>query len=308
VSFPSRFNGKVHVVQRGKVRLLYLGHRLDIVHTRMHLDRPDALISPYQRCLLLGFGLFPEPLKEVRRVAMVGLGGGAITRFFQLKWPGLVFHSVEIDPVVVAVARRFFGVRDTATFRSYAQDGRAFLAKARRPYDVIIMDAFDASASLPRSLASAEFFQMLRDRLAPRGVLIMNFLVHSRRIYAALLRTLQTVFPAVRRIPLRRFQSYNTLLIAPRDPASLPKPALWRERLDRLQRVLATHFPLHRCLDAMDTDRVDVAHAEVFHDSPPARAARPREEANLPRPHIRPASTGRPRPGARLPARPMTGQ
>lgn len=269
LTFPSRWNGKVHVKQEGRVRSLYLGRRMDIVHTRLNLDRPADLISPYQQCLLLGFGLFDKPREQVKRVAMIGLGGGAITRFFQLKRPDLVFHSVEIDPVVVAVARRFFGVRDTLGYRSYVMDGRRFIAAAKRPYDVIILDAFDAEATMPKQLASREFFRLIRRRLSPRGVLITNFLVHNRRIYAAVVKTMQTVFPRVLRIPLGRFRSHNTLLLAPVDPKCLADTKHLAGRIGQLKASFSVAFPLGRCLKAAGTDKVDLARATIIRDPRP---------------------------------------
>ncbi|MFH2008301.1 MAG: fused MFS/spermidine synthase [bacterium] len=273
LSFPSRWNGKVHVRQTGRVRLLYLGKRMDIVHTRLHLDRPADLISPYQQCLLLGFGLFEKPRTEVKRVAMIGLGGGALTRFFRAKRPELVFHSVEIDPVVVAVARRLFGVKDTPGYRSYAMDGRRFLQEAKRPYDVIIMDAFDAAATLPKQLASQEFFRLLKARLTPHGVLLMNFLVHDRRIYASVWKTLKTVFPRVYRMPLRRFRSFNTLLLAAADPRRMPDKATLRGRIPGLKSSYSVAFPLKRCWEALDADRLDLKAATLIRDPTPARGA-----------------------------------
>jgi hypothetical protein len=311
VRFPSRFNGKVHVKQRGRVRSLYLGHRLDIVHTRLNLDEPTALISPYQKCLRLGFAHFERPRVQVKRVAMVGLGGGALTRYFQRLWPTLVFHSVEIDPVVVAVARELFGVRDTRTFRSYAADGRRFLAEARRPYDVIILDAFDAEASVPKALVSKEFFELLRERLTPHGLLITNFLVHSRRVYASVLKTMRTVFPALHRMPMRPFRSYNTLLFAPRDPQRLPSRATLRSRLPGVTALLqddpASPPSLARCLAAVARARMDVSKGRIYRDPKPARPAarRARPAARRARPAARRARSAVPRARSAVPrARP----
>jgi spermidine synthase len=270
LSFPSRWSGKVHVRQRGRVRLLHLGRRLDIVHTRLHMDRPAELISPYQQCVLVGLGLYADPRRELRRAAMIGLGGGALTRFFHLKLPALTFHSVEIDPVVVAVARRFFGVRDGAGFRSYAMDGRKFLERDVRPYDLIILDAFDAAVNMPRQLASVEFFELLKRRLTPQGVLVTNFLIHSPRIYASVARTMQSVFPAMLRLPLQRFASRNTLLIAPVDPKRRVDLATLSARVLALGKRLAVTFPVARCLRVVDKDQVDLTRAPLIHDPAPA--------------------------------------
>jgi spermidine synthase len=269
ISFPSQWSGQVHVRQEGQLRHLFLGKRMDIVHTRLDLQRPEALISPYQRCLLTALGHLADPATELRRVVMIGLGGGAITRFFQIKRPGLTFHSVEIDPVVVAVARRFFSVKETGTYRSYAMDGRRFLEEAKVPYDLVILDAFDAEASLPKQLASVEFFTLVKQRLSPHGVLAMNFLVHSPKIYASVYRTLRQVFPAVIRLPLSPFQSRNVLLVAPADPARRPAPDVLRARVAALRQSFGVDFPLERCVQLADGDRPDLAAAEIIHDPRP---------------------------------------
>lgn len=241
--------------QKGSVRYLYVG-RKDVIQTRMDMQRPARLLSPYLQCMVVALGFYAEPRKELRRVAMIGLGGGAWTRFFHARRPELVFHSVDIDPVVVAVARQFFGVRDTATYRSYAMDGRRFLREAKQTYDLIVLDAFDASANVPAQLVSVEFFRLIRRRLSPHGVLAVNFLVHSRRVYSALVRTVRAVFPAVARFPLRSLSTHNALLVAPKDARRRPPPDVLKERILRLQKRLGLSFSLARCARTLDADRL----------------------------------------------------
>ncbi len=270
LSYTSRYSGKVHVEQKGSVRYLYVG-RQDVIQTRMDMTRPTQLLSPYLQCMLVALGFFADPQKELRRVAMIGLGGGAWTRFFHARRPGLVFHSVDIDPVVVAVARQFFGVRDTATYRSYAQDGRRFLREAKQPYDLIVLDAFDASANVPPQLVSVEFFKLIRQRLTPGGVLAMNFLVHSRRVYSALVRTVRSVFPAVARFPLQRLSTHNALLVAPKDPRRRPRPDALRSRVKELRKRLSLPFSLARCARTLDRDRLAAPTGPLLHDPPPSK-------------------------------------
>lgn len=275
VSFASQWNGRVHVKQRGRVRSLYLGRRMDIVHTRLDLDHPTNLISPYQKCLLAGLGLFPKGGDEIRRVAMIGLGGGAITRFFHEKRPSWVFHSVEIDPVVVAVARTYFGVKDTPGYRSYAMDGRRFLEEARVPYDLVILDAFNADAAIPRTLASQEFFRIVRSKLTPEGRLVVNVLVHNKRIYASIVRTLESVFGPVVRMPLRRFGSRNVLLVtpAPADTAGVRRAL--RDGSRRQESRYGVRFGLEKCAATIGTDGRPASGAPLIRDPSPASPGRP---------------------------------
>lgn len=271
VSYTSRFSGQVHVEQKGSVRLLYVG-RKDVIQTRMDMRHPARLLSPYLQCMVVALGFFAEPRKELRRVAMIGLGGGAWTRFFHARRPRLVFHSVDIDPLVVAIARRFFGVRDTATYRSYAMDGRRFLREAKRSYDLIVLDAFDAAANVPRQLVSVEFFRLIRRRLSPHGVVAINFLVHSRHVYSALVRTVRSVFPAVARFPLRRLSTHNTLLVAPKDLGRRPRPDVLRARVRRIQKRLGLSYSLARCVQTLDRDRLLAPTGPLLRDPPPPAA------------------------------------
>lgn len=273
LSYASRWNRRVYVKQKGEVRYLYLG-RKDVIHTRMDMKRPARLLSPYARCMLVALGYFADVRKEMRRAVMIGLGGGALTRFFYTHWPSVVFHSVEIDPVVVAVARQLFHVRETATYRSYAMDGRRFVREANKPYDLIVVDAFDAAATMPKQLASVEFFRLLKKRLTPRGVLVVNFLVHDRRIYSAVVRTVRSVFPAVARFPLRRMASFNSLLVAPADPRRRPRAAVLRQRVERLRRRLGLDDSVKHCLDAQDSDRLVAPQGPLLRDPPAPRPVR----------------------------------
>lgn len=267
LTFPSRFSGKVHVLQKGPLRLMFLGERMDIVQTRMDLRRPDRFISPYQKCLVTALTYFKDPFTEVRKAVIIGLGGGTLTRFFQMKMPHLHFDSVDIDPVVVAVARRFFFVKETATYRSYAMDGRKFLAQSPHRYDLVILDAFDATASLPRALASVEFFTLVREKLTPYGVLVMNFLLHDRQVYRSLYKTLRQVFPAVVRLPLfTKFDSKNVLLLAPADPARRPSGAVAVERGESIARRWGVQIPVRRCMKTFDADRLKLKDVPVFRD------------------------------------------
>lgn len=270
LTYRSKWSRQVHVEQKGSVRFLYVG-RKDVIQTRMDMQRPARLLSPYLQCMLVALGFYADPRVEVRRVAMIGLGGGAWTRFFHARQPKLVFHSVDIDPVVVAVARQFFGVRDTTTYRSYALDGRRFLRDAKRSYDLIVLDAFDASANVPKQLVSVEFFRLIRRRLSPQGVLAINFLVHSRHVYSALVRTVRAVFPAVARFPLRSLSTHNALLVAPKDPKRRPEPALLNKRIGRLQKRLRLSFPLARCAKTLDADRLVAPTGPLLRDPPSRR-------------------------------------
>ncbi len=118
---------------------------------------PDHLELPYARAMVSGLALCPEP----KRVLVVGLGGGTIPSFLHKHYPQTRIDAVEIDPVVVEVAKQFFGFREDATQKAYVQDGRQFIEERLNVYDVIFLDAF-GSENIPYHLATREFLEAVR--------------------------------------------------------------------------------------------------------------------------------------------------
>jgi len=114
---------------------------------------------------------------------------------------GWEVDAVEIDPVVIRVARRDFHLGDGEA-RIFQMDGRRLLSQSRDQYDLIVMDAF-GSSSIPFHLVTREVFGLVRDRLAPEGILVLN--VESpgwdSELVRALGATLRVHFTHVRVLP-----------------------------------------------------------------------------------------------------------
>ncbi|MEI8082081.1 MAG: fused MFS/spermidine synthase, partial [Actinomycetes bacterium] len=88
-------------------------------------------------------------------------------------YPGMTVDAVEIDPVVVDVARRYFGLPDDPRLGVFTTDARRFVQTTDQTYDVVLIDAYYADA-LPFHLTTAEFLQEVKSRMAPDGVMAYN--------------------------------------------------------------------------------------------------------------------------------------
>ncbi len=151
-----------------------------------------------------------------RRVAILGNAGGTLARAFGVFWPRAEIDGVEIDAAVTEVGYRFFGLADNPRVTTYDEDARPFLQRRDRRYDVIYVDAYH-QPYVPFYLATRDFFELVRDRLAPGGVVALN--VATVPDDDALVRevsgTLATVFPEVRVWNALRF---NRVVIGFSDP------------------------------------------------------------------------------------------
>ena len=166
---------------------------------------------------------------QLNNVLMVGLGGASAQRAFAHYYPQLSVETVEIDPVVLAVAREYFYFKESPRQRVHLEDGRIFLRRTRKQYDAILMDAYTENrygSFLPQHLVTKEFFELARARLTTNGVLGYNVIGNLRGwrtdLLGAMYKTLRSVFPEVYLFPAT--ESHNVVLVATQSkiPASLP--------------------------------------------------------------------------------------
>jgi hypothetical protein len=94
----------------------------------------------------------------------------------------------------------------------YHEDARPFLRRIDARYDVISVDAY-RQPYIPFYLTTVEFFETVRDRLTPGGVLILNAGHPEGQddLEKVLTATIGDVFPHVMRDPI---EDTNTLIVA----------------------------------------------------------------------------------------------
>jgi spermidine synthase len=139
---------------------------------------PQRLIFDYTRMMLGALYVKPDPA----RIMIVGLGGGSLPSALHTVLPRAVIDTVEIDPAVVSVAKKYFNFKPEGTLRVHVADGRAFVQQALkegRRYDIVMLDAFGEDY-IPPHLLTREFLQEVKGILAPGGVVAANTFTASR--------------------------------------------------------------------------------------------------------------------------------
>ncbi len=109
------------------------------------------------------------------RVAAIGVGSGTLTCAAE---PGESWKFFEIDQTMVNTARdpKYFSYVQNCQPDFKPVIGDARLTFAREPdgvYDLIIVDAYSSDA-IPIHLATQEAMKIYKDKLAPRGVVLMH--------------------------------------------------------------------------------------------------------------------------------------
>jgi spermidine synthase len=152
-----------------------------------------------------------------RRVAILGNAAGTTSRAYEEFFPRTRVDGVEIDAELSEIGREYFDMNNPR-LHLYHEDARPFLRRIDARYDVISVDAY-RQPYIPFYLTTVEFFETVRDRLTPGGVLIVN-VGHPEGqddLEEVLTATIGEVFPHVMRDPI---EDTNTLLVGSEAPLS----------------------------------------------------------------------------------------
>ncbi len=82
---------------------------------------------------------------------------------------------VEVDGEVITAAKDYFQLRENERLKVYNEDGRIYLAKTEKKYDLIVLDAYSRTY-VPFHLMTLEFFEEVASHLKPNGVVVSNLI------------------------------------------------------------------------------------------------------------------------------------
>ena len=201
----------------------------------LHLNEGVAVHSVWQPDSVLTGGVWDAflavpPLlgRPLERVAILGNAAGTTARALGVYYPDADVDGVELDPAVSRVGRRYFEMGDNPRLTVHDADARPFLRSTDERYDLIVVDAYH-QPYVPFYLATREFFRLVRDRLAPGGIVALNVAAvpDDKRLVRAIGRTVGAELPQVLEWPALRF---NTIVLGLTRPLS-------REELERRLRA-----------------------------------------------------------------------
>ena len=221
--------GPVLVVDEGDLRMLRFGSVEGDDQSRISLGNPEQVPMDYVRDASIALAWLPE----VKRVGMIGLGGGSFTNLLHRKVPGVEIHQVA------RIAHRYFRVPEHPDYHIHVEDGADYLKRTKLRFDLLMLDAYD-SEDIPTHLKSVFFFRLAQKRLTPRGLLVINLSLDETP-ERGVARAFRQVFPQA--LCLRTKDGNNLLLFA-RAEGTLEKGTALKAKARQLDENLRLPFRL----------------------------------------------------------------
>jgi spermidine synthase len=182
----------IYVYKQGSYVTMTFGHNRTLYTESVYNTLDDReLPVAYTRYMTASL-MYP---KKIGSVLEIGFGGGRTAWYLHRFFPTVPITSVELDPAVVALAKKHFGIKDEPGFHLATSDGRMYLASSKTRYDIILIDAY-RGPFVPFHLLTKEFYQLVKDHLAEGGVVAQN-VEPSTMLFDSAVKTMQSVFSQV---------------------------------------------------------------------------------------------------------------
>ena len=167
--------------------------------------------------------------RNPRHALVIGLGGGATAGAIASHRPATL-DIVELNEGVRLAAPLFahisYDVLNRPRTVLHIDDARSFLLTTRARYDVVTADIIQPTHAGAGALYSREYFQRVRDRLRPGGVVVQWVGQREDSAYKLIARTFLDVFPET------TAWVGGTLLVGSNAPLTISRAAFERQLAD----------------------------------------------------------------------------
>lgn len=199
----SRYNHDIRVIEEnGKYKLLVNGSR-----------QSGAYIRNLWEQAFRAFHITPG--SSVRSILVLGVAGGTVIHLLGNMYPDASIVGVDIDDVMLAIGRTYFGLSDMKHVTLVHEDAGRFIAKAGRRkmrYDAIAVDLF-LGRTIPSFVKNPSFLLLLKSIRSQDGWMVINYLreLEYEKQSQTLEASLKKIFSNVSDFPIARNRFFSVV-------------------------------------------------------------------------------------------------
>nr|GLL47828.1 methyltransferase-like protein 13 [Ipomoea trifida] len=231
------------------------------------------LASPYHTGIISGLMLISSYLSSAAskggmvKTVVIGLGAGSLPMFLHRHTPFLEIEVVELDPVVLDLARDYFDFREDGNLKVLITDGLKFVKEAAHlvtcsreadlsklkdstvsdaessstPHiDILIVDVDSSDSSSGLSCPAVDFVKesfltAVKDSLSDQGLFIINLVSRSPAIKDTVFSRMKSMFHHLFHLELE--EDVNEVVFALKTESCIPENR-FPEAVDQLSKLL----------------------------------------------------------------------
>ena len=183
---------------------------------KKHLNTKNANYSYGSLQKILKTGLQKINLSNCNNVLILGFGGGSVIKTLRKDFSYQnTITAIEIDPVVIKIAKEEFNVSKFNNLEIVCDDAFKFAEKNDRQFDLIIVDLF-IDTEIPSSFYQISFWENIIKACSSKSSILFNASLDSKNDHE-IVNIASFLFKNKFQIErLDKVNNTNTLLIAKR--------------------------------------------------------------------------------------------
>jgi spermidine synthase len=170
-STDSEYNGHVEVWQSGQTTKLVADGTVQSINW----DSPAAEKMVFGQVVTL----LKEKLPNLSKVLVFGLAGGAMQHLLSKAFPGIEIVSVEIDPVMIEIAKQYFRLEDIPNHKVLCTDACRVVVEPEQfdvqtqYFEAVVVDIY-CGDTYPDLGDSGNFLVSMKNLMLPDALAVFN--------------------------------------------------------------------------------------------------------------------------------------
>lgn len=113
--------------------------------------------------------------KDVRRVLILGLGGGSSAEVVASFWPDSKITGVDIDHLIIEFGKKYLNLSKIKNLEIIESDAQVWVNKVSNSekFDLILVDIYQGSL-IPKDFTKLKFIKSLKSLLTTGGIVAFN--------------------------------------------------------------------------------------------------------------------------------------
>lgn len=120
---------------------------------------------------------------RIKKVLVLGLGGGSVAKIIRKYWPGSVITGVDIDPNMVGMGNKYLGLGEVEV-DIVIEDAQKYLIQNTKykgtKFDLICIDLY-VGDMYPEKFESENFIKLIKNSLSSESIAVFNRLYYDEK-------------------------------------------------------------------------------------------------------------------------------